>query len=225
MLAKGMTSRLVITPLKKELEGLVQGLEKMGLVAQKEQDQGRWYFVYPDENMILTTGGHGKVEFGIQTQFWIEKFKPKMLISIGAAGALSRHVDPLDVVVASEIIEHDYHEKFNPSEKPPLFECQGLKNPAMEPKGFSLHLGRIASGDEDIVDPVRAKELYITTRGLAVAWESAGGARAARFNKIPYLEIRGITDNAREDVPADFIKNLPTAMDHCAQVLFHEINS
>ena len=88
---------------------------------------------------------------------------------------------------------------------------------------FSVHIGIVASGDEDIVTHIRAEELQKQTNALAVAWEGAGGARAARFNNLPFIEVRGITDNARDDVPQSFSANLPVAMSNIGMVMLNLI--
>lgn len=84
---------------------------------------------------------------------------------------------------------------------------------------FQVHFGPIASGDEDIVGTGRRKEIQKRTKGMVVAWEGAGGARACQFSGMPYLEIRGVSDSANRDASADFEKNLPTAMQNVAAVV------
>jgi adenosylhomocysteine nucleosidase len=54
---------------------------------------------------------------------------------------------------------------------------------------------------------------------IAVAWEGAGGARACKFNKKYYLELRGVTDTANHQAAADFEVNLEKAMHNLAQVI------
>jgi adenosylhomocysteine nucleosidase len=76
----------------------------------------------------------------------------------------------------------------------------------------------VASGDEDIVDHKRARELHAQSGALCVAWEGAGGARATYFNRLPYLEIRAITDMADTPSLASFEANLERAMKSLAEV-------
>ena len=216
---------LISVPLKKELSLLLSSFEAHGTSFIKKQDQGRWYWQTNDLPIIFCIGGHGKSQFALQTQFWINKFQEiKHLITIGSAGSLSENTLPLDVVIATEIREHDYLQKMNPLASLPCFPTDtSLLNKLNDfhSEGFTAHQGAIASGDEDIVSKQRASELNKKTGALAVAWESAGGARSAQFNKLPYSEIRGITDNSQKNVSSDFFKNLPQAMEHCTQVLLH----
>ena len=46
-----------------------------------------------------------------------------------------------------------------------------------------------------------------------------GGARAAKFSNVPYLEIRGISDSADNEALTKFFENIPSAMKNVAIVL------
>jgi adenosylhomocysteine nucleosidase len=52
-----------------------------------------------------------------------------------------------------------------------------------------------------------------------VAWEGAGGARACAFSGVPFVELRGITDTADHNAPADFKTNLRIAMASAAALV------
>ena len=84
---------------------------------------------------------------------------------------------------------------------------------------FRVHFGPIASGDEDVVETERGKELHESTGALAVAWEGAGGARACAFSSIPFVEIRGVTDTANHTAASDFAENLELAMNNLATLI------
>jgi nucleoside phosphorylase len=86
-------------------------------------------------------------------------------------------------------------------------------------RSFRVHVGTIASGDEDIVDAARAAEVRAATGALCVAWEGSGGARAARVSGIGFCEIRGITDMADGQAAGHFHESLPTVMLHVGQLL------
>lgn len=66
---------------------------------------------------------------------------------------------------------------------------------------------------------LRASQLYAQTRALCVAWEGAGAARAARFGRRAFAELRVITDAADADAPTDFHASLQVVMPHLADVL------
>lgn len=59
----------------------------------------------------------------------------------------------------------------------------------------------------------------VAAEACAVAWEGAGGARAARFNQLPFLELRAITDTADHHAPDAFARNLSQAMMNLATLI------
>ena len=66
------------------------------------------------------------------------------------------------------------------------------------------------------MDPMRASELHSRSGALAVAWEGTGGARAAAFSRVPYLEIRGISDMADHEFSNTWMDTLPGAIRNVA---------
>jgi len=126
-------------------------------------------------------------------------------------------------VVATETVEHDIRNRMG---KPilPRFRndpsvVDGLRRAAGTMRGFRVHFGPMASGDEDVVDRDRREELRRTTGAIAAAWEGAGGARACLLSRLPFVEIRGITDRADGDASANYGKNLSAAMTHVAALV------
>ncbi len=215
---------LLLTPLSLERKYLMAALEKRGVNFESFQvscgDKKISAHQNKEHALVLAQGGHGKTQFGIQTQFWLQNLKTvDRIITIGAAGALSKELKPLDLLIVEEIIEHDYHSFFTPESKSPRFKTSPIVIKDEKKFPYDIHRGALASGDEDIVSVKRAESLFEKTGALAVAWESAGGARCAQFNNIPYYEIRGITDNARENVAEDFKKNLAVVMDSLAEFI------
>ena len=127
-----------------------------------------------------------------------------------------------DVVVGTKTVEHDYIGRFSEDSPVPHFDgdpkaVESLRGVSVEEYG--VFCGPIASGDEDIVEPTRREEIRDLTGALVVAWEGAGGARACRFSAVPYLEMRGVTDDADQAAPNDFRANLRMAMGKVADLL------
>ena len=187
------------------------------------------FFLNSLQTVTLAVGGHGKVQFGIQTQHFITNLADvSSVICLGAAGSLVESLNAGDLVVAEKTVEHDYTNRFGSEDKLPEFfghpEFLLRAKEICKEFPFKIHLGSVASGDEDIVDPHRASELYLKTKADAVAWEGAGGARASAFHKIPFMELRAITDNARHSVAESFAKNLQMCM-HNASDFIHKMVS
>ena len=171
----------------------------------------------PDLGVTLARGGLGKVQFAVQTQHLLDSCSDwDLIVCAGAAGALADKVSVGDIVVATTTVEHDYNNKFNERALPKFDGAETaiteLRSVSRSTKAFSVHFGPIASGDEDVVETERKRALHESTGALAVAWEGAGGAKACAFNRIPFVEIRGVTDTADHNAASDFEENLEVAM-------------
>ena len=213
--------KLIITPMKEELNFLVQGCTKVGFHTESAMI-GRLPVVrIPELDVTLARGGLGKVQFAVQTQHLLDTRNDwDLVVCAGAAGALTDEVSVGDVVVATTTVEHDYNNKFNERALPKFDGARtaiaDLKSVSHSTNAFSVHFGPIASGDEDVVETERKRMLHESTGALAVAWEGAGGAKACAFSGIPFVEIRGVTDTADHNAASDFEDNLGVAMSNLA---------
>lgn len=178
---------------------------------------------FPQLGLHVALGGHGKTQLAVHTRYVLDHLPEiKRVICAGAAGALAPELNVGDVVIASVIVEHDYLLKFAtradpsfPADAEMLAEFGNLA----PTKTFDVHVGIVASGDEDVIDLLRGSAIREQTGALAVAWEGAGAARAAGLTGVPVLEIRGITDSANHDAPGDFETHLERAMANIARLL------
>jgi adenosylhomocysteine nucleosidase len=143
------------------------------------------------------------------------------VLCVGAAGSLTESVKPGDLVIAEETIEHDFQLKFVQRPLPTFKADPMLLETAKKLLNSHRHLGAVASGDEDVADSRRAQEISRKTGALAVAWEGAGGARACAFHRIPYMEVRAITDFADKAAASDFRTHLQAGLSAAAAFL-HE---
>lgn len=178
---------------------------------------------FENEDVILSYGGHGKVSFAVRaTQLLVENPKVKTLICVGAAGAINQDLKIGDVIIGLKSIEHDYKERFVENTLLPMGELDGSflqKAKEIQKKLAYLHLGVIASGDEDIISEDRAKEIFQLTEASAVAWEGIGGYKACNILGKNFIEVRGITDHCGGTAAFDFKQNLNLAMKNAASII------
>ena len=177
--------------------------------------------VHPD--IEVAVGGHGKVHFALTTQRMILEQRPQLVICAGTAGSLEpQQLKARDVVVSEVTIEHDYILRFV-SRPLPRFVAHGAALETLKKTarfdGFEVHFGPIASGDEDVISTERAQAIRQLTGAIAVAWEGAGGARACHTHKVPFIEIRAISDGADASAMKDFEANVEYGMAHVATVV------
>ena len=210
--------------MQEELDFILQSCTKAGFCA-KSATVGKLPVVQlPDLGVILARGGLGKVQFAVQTQYLLDTYSDwDLIICAGAAGALGDKVSVGDVVVATTTVEHDYNNKFNERALPKFDGARAaiadLKSVSRSANTFSVHFGTIASGDEDVVETDRRREIHESTGAIAVAWEGIGGAKACAFSSLPFVEVRGVTDAADRNAASDFEKNLEVAMSNLATLI------
>jgi adenosylhomocysteine nucleosidase len=178
----------------------------------------------PQWGLALAHGGHGKSQMAVQAQYLIDRFRGgSLVVCAGAAGSLDPGLSVGDVVIATETVEHDYRLLFATR---PLPRFAGdpeslalLRQASAGVSGFRVAFDVIASGDEDVVSAARAAEIRAQTGAACVAWEGSGAARAAAFNGLRSVEIRGLTDAADKEAAQRFADNLPIAIGNVFRLL------
>jgi adenosylhomocysteine nucleosidase len=215
---------LIVSPLQEEYSDLYHSLSALDLKSHTERIGKLEVHRFPEINVTLARGGHGKTQFGIQTQHLLDHAKFDLVVCAGAAGALAPEVKVGDVIVATSTLEHDFNNKFSERPKPRFTgdakSIEQLKALDLSDANFKVHFGIMAGGDEDVIEVTRGAELRELHNALAVAWEGVGGARASAFSDVPYLEMRGATDTANHEAPVVFYINLKIVMKNIASLLY-----
>lgn len=219
-----MASFLIVAPQADEAEALCRRLDEKGLLSQPMRVGALKCTSVPSLDMLIAVGGNGKAQFGVQAQHLIDHCPDaKLLFCVGTAGRLGGDLSVGDVVVGTCTVEHDYRERFVPEPLPRhdsdaavLRQLEAVVATSEFP--FRVHFGPIASGDEDIVDAARSAEVA-ATQALCVAWEGSGGARAARFSGVGFVEIRVITDAADVGAARSFHDNLVKVLPNVGDLL------
>ncbi|REJ79300.1 MAG: hypothetical protein DWQ47_00740 [Acidobacteria bacterium] len=212
-----MAQVLLVTPVKKELDSLASFFGSRGYGAEV-LDCRVPAFTIETLSLVCAAAGHGKAQFAIGTQYIVDSHGPfTAIVAAGVAGALDKGLAAGDVVVGTESIEHDYKPRFHGVGPPPRHASApelvaSIRSAEPGETGFRVLTGPIAGGDEDIISPARAENLKELTGALCVAWEGAGGARAAKFNDIPFVEIRAVSDAADDSASDDYKFNLEASM-------------
>lgn len=220
-------SVLVITPIDEEYESFKNALAEFGHEGVDRAVGRLTAREYDGGEIILAQGGLGKAQFGVQTQHLIDNLdEVSVVVCAGTCGRLDGTLSVGDVVVGTHTVEHDFNRGMALITLPlPTFEgdanlIEALRSVAeRDPLPCNLHFGGIASGDEGIASESRIRQLVERTGAIVVAWEGAGGARAAQLSGLPFLEIRGISDGAGENAFEEFWANIPIAIRGVAAVI------
>lgn len=213
---------LTVIPTRSELEAFVQACREIGYTAERATVGKLAVASFPALAMVVAPGGLGKVQFAVQTQHLLDSGDWDLVVCAGAAGALVSGLSIGDVVVATETVEHDVWNKIG-APRLPRFGCSAAvlercRRALASATGVITHYGRVASGDEDVVDDDRRAAIRDRTEAIVVAWEGAGGARACDFSGVPFVEIRGVTDSADGGAARDFKLNVERALRNVATV-------
>ena len=216
---------LVIAPIPQEFEALARAFQQRWGSPERREVGRSDVHEYRAADVTLAEGGFGKVQFAVTTRHLLDHLPGvNLVVCAGVAGTLTDSVRLGDVVVGTATVEHDFYSVVLRG-VPPQFDGSGehlaelVQNVEAEQYSFRVHFAPIASGDQSIADTKRKAEVHARTDALAVAFEGAGGARAAAFSDVPYVEVRGISDMADEGFVDEFEANLPTAAGNVASVV------
>ena len=218
---------LVITPIQEEFDAMTAALDASDAPGEPLTVGRLTAMSYAGGKLIVAQGGLGKAQFGVQTQHLIDNLDDiGVVVCAGTCGRLDDTLSLGDVVVGTQTVEHDFNRGQTLIQMPlPTFSGDDTLLGALKgvserrELNFNLHFGGVASGDEGIASSERIREVRESTGALVVAWEGAGGARAAQLSGIPFLEIRGISDGAGENAMQEFWANIPFAVRNIAAII------
>lgn len=164
---------------------------------------------YNAHELVFILCGIGKVNAALHTQFIVDKFIPDYVINVGVAGGLTPELNFGDVVIASDLVQHDMDvTAFGiPAGQIPrmdIFAFQSSEHllelaKVIEYTDYKVHIGRIGSGDQFIEHKIHADKIRSTFDALACEMEGAAIAHVCHVNKVPFLVIRALSDKAGTD--------------------------
>jgi adenosylhomocysteine nucleosidase len=168
--------------------------------------------------VVLAESGIGKVNGALAATILFDRFRCGGIIFSGVAGGLDPALAVGDLVIAAEVIQHDYGamvqgalEVYRAGALPfPQFRGElSLKaNPALIAAARTAladaHFGTILTGDSYLGCGQTRERLFSSFTGKAVDMESGAVAQVAEAFGAPWLIIRALSDLAGEDSQLDF---------------------
>ena len=189
-----------------------------------------------EKKIIAAKCGIGKVFAALCAQTMILKFAPDCIINTGVAGGLAEGLSVLDIVVATDVVQHDM-------DTSPLGDPIGLlsginivnipcdKNVSdvlsqcVEAEGIKYVLGTVATGDQFVA--TKEKREFIKSEFNASACEMEGGAigHVCYVNEIPFGIIRAISDGGDGEATLDYPTFAKMAADNSVKAVLRFIEN
>lgn len=165
---------------------------------------------------VIAKCGIGKVNAALCTQTMILEYHPDKIINTGIAGSTSSKTHIGSVVIAENVVQHDFDTTLLGDEAGTLFlpeeniiyipADKALENELVkvcsELGDIDYTVGTVATGDQFI--GTIEDRLSIHERFGAVACEMEGGsiAQVCYVNKVPFSILRSISDDSTSDESA-----------------------
>lgn len=216
------------------MEEETTGIKNQMKIERIEKKAGMEFFsgIYLNKEIVVVRSGIGKVNAAICTQILIDDFKVNLIINTGVAGGVKENINPCDVVISTDLIQHDVDGhvceyevgqvprmdvySFKADEK--LVELayeSALKNVDK----FKVYRGRIISGDQIIADTNKLKYFREKFDAWAVEMEGAAIGHVCHVNAVPFVVIRSISDIADEDSNMDYEEFADIAINNSIEIV------
>ena len=219
----------IIGAMDEELQPLLQELIlcRKEIKAKMEFNFGTLY----KKEIVIVRSGIGKVNAAICAQILIDDFKVDKIINIGIAGGVGERVSPGDVVIASDLVQHDmdtsvFGDRIGQIPRIEAFDFKCDKSlidiaiiSCKDMEGSNWFLGRIVTGDQFIANLEKIKWISKEFNAMACEMEGASIAQACYLNDVPFVVIRSISDNAENNANMDYEEFKSVAVNNSTKIL------
>lgn len=172
-----------------------------------------------NRDVVVVQSGVGKVNAALCTQLLIDKFEVNAVINTGVAGGIALQAKIGDIIISTHAVQHDFDLSIF-GRKPGLIPLPSKVNSdfptdptlhklALEASISTVgaehcHTGIVASGDQFIASKKQKQFIATTFNAICAEMEGAAIAHVAHVNKIPYVVIRAMSDQADDTATQDF---------------------
>ena len=196
------------------------------------------------QQVVVSRVGIGKVNAAVSTTLLLDHFRPKAVLFSGIAGAMNPNLQPGDIVVGKQIAYHDYgrmapgglqiwatQNPYSFSANPVYFACDSVllvaaSNAAKQVQFQTINnytpkifFGTIITGDVFLADNSKNIQLRKDMQADAVEMEGAAVAQVCYQEKVGFLIIRSLSDNANDSATLDFVKYGKMAAENSAMLV------
>ncbi|MBR3560650.1 MAG: 5'-methylthioadenosine/adenosylhomocysteine nucleosidase [Oscillospiraceae bacterium] len=171
--------------------------------------------------VVLVRCGVGKVNAARCTQALIDCYTPDYIVNTGIAGGIGEGLAVADVVIGTELVQHDFdvtafgYARGNLCEQehrdtPTVFHSDEALIEAFRAAASSLldgkrvKTGRIATGDLFVASAEAKRNIAGAFGAVAAEMEGGAIAQVAALSGVPFIVLRAISDLADGSSPGSF---------------------
>lgn len=184
------------------------------------------------KKVVVVRSGIGKVNAAVCTQILADKFNVDVLINTGIAGSLDAAIDIGDMVISTDLVEHDMDasifgdpvgqiprmDTFSFPADSELVKKAVLANTEANPD-IKTFTGRIVSGDQFVSSAEVKDRLVNLFEAKCTEMEGAAIAHTAYLNNISCVIIRAISDKADNSATMDYPTFEKQAIKHSVKLV------
>ena len=229
----------IVSAMSVELNALVEKTK----ITRTEEIAGNTFYegVLNGVDVVLVKAGIGKVLAASCAETLIDTYHVGGIVFTGIAGGVGDEVNVMDMVVATELVQHDYGTETNDGfvwngeagsdQKTGMIPVDGTLSKiaydaACDVLGETkVHQGVIATGDQFISSESYVKELQTKFNALACEMEGASVARVADQFGVPCAVIRCMSDKADGLAHDTYAFNYTQASNTSASVVLEMLNT
>ena len=187
-------------------------------------------------DVVIARAGVGKVNAAVCAQTMALIYEPELIINSGVSGALSPELRVGDVVIGTDVVQHDVDTTAMGDEPGFVSTVDRLSFPldnfastaiaaAAEELGIRAVCGRIASGDQFVASTERKEEIVRLFSAVTCEMEAGAIAHVCFLNRIPCAVIRSISDGGNEEAPMSYEEFLPLAAKNSSELTLAYLKS
>lgn len=166
---------------------------------------------------VVARCGIGKVAAAVCAQTMILRYHPTALLNVGVAGGTGSGVKIGDVVISTSLVQHDMDTSALGDEKgflsgPDIVHIPASSNLIEQSVSAAkkvlapekIHTGVIATGDQFVCESEHLGRIAEEFGASACEMEGGSIAQVCYLNKVDFVVLRAISDNANEHAAMDF---------------------
>ena len=187
-------------------------------------------------DVVIARAGVGKVNAAVCAQTMALIYEPALIINSGVSGALSPDLRVGDVVIGTDVVQHDVDTTAMGDEPGFVSTVDRLSFPldnfastaiaaAAEELGIRAVRGRIASGDQFVASTERKEEIVRLFSAVTCEMEAGAIAHVCFLNRVPCAVIRCISDGGNEEAPMSYEEFLPLAAKNSSELTLAYLKS